>query len=58
MNKPLKIIATLCVFAVVAGLVYVAGESALSGSPLLALVPVGVVLFAIVAYIRFTDKQD
>ncbi|MFT5276778.1 MAG: hypothetical protein ACI97K_000758 [Glaciecola sp.] len=58
MNKPLKIIAMLAVFAGVALLVYLAGELALSGSPLAALAPVAVILFLIVMYIRRNDKQD
>jgi len=58
MNKGMKLFLTLCVFASVAVLVYFAGESALSDSPILALVPVGVVLFCIVLYIRFSDKKD
>lgn len=58
MNKPLKLLATLGAFAAVTALVYVAGEMALSDSPLLALVPVGVVLSIIIVFIRLNDKED
>jgi hypothetical protein len=58
MNKPLKLLSTLGAFAVVAGLVYVAGEMALSDSPLLALAPVALVLSIIIVFIRMNDKQD
>ena len=58
MNKPLKLLSTLGAFAVVAGLVYVAGEMALSDSPLLALAPVALVLSIIFVFIRMNDKQD
>ena len=58
MSKPIKLIATLALFAVIALIVYVAGELALSNSPLGALVPVGVLLAIIVVYIRIKDKQD
>lgn len=58
MSKPIKLIATLALFAVIAVIVYVAGELALSNSPLGALVPVGVLLAIIVVYIRIKDKQD
>jgi hypothetical protein len=58
MNKPLKLFVTLGAFAVVAGLVYVAGEMALSDSPLLALAPVTLVLLITIVFIRMNDKQD
>ena len=58
MSKPIKLISTLAVFAIIALIVYVAGELALSNSPLAALVPVGVILAIIVVYIRIKDKQD
>jgi len=58
MNKPLKLLTTLGAFALVAGLVYVAGEMALSASPVLALAPVALVLSIIILFIRLNDKQD
>jgi len=58
MNKPLKLLGTLGAFAVVAGLVYVAGEMALSDAPLFALAPVAVVLSIIILFIRVNDKKD
>lgn len=58
MNKPLKLLATLVAFASVSGLVYVAGEMALSDFPLLALAPVALVLSIIFTFIRISDKQD
>jgi hypothetical protein len=58
MNKPLKLLVTLGAFAGVAGLVYVAGEIALSDSPLLALAPVALVLSIIIVFIRMNDKKD
>jgi hypothetical protein len=56
MNKLIKLLFTLILFAGVAFLVYVAGNFALAGSPLIALIPVSVVLFVIVMYIRYNDK--
>lgn len=58
MNKPIKLLAGLCAFAGIAVLVYVAGEMALSDSPLTALLPVAVVLFVVVLYVRLNDKSD
>jgi hypothetical protein len=58
MKKIIKLIATLGVFAGVAFLVYIAGELALSGSPIVALLPVAVILGLIVLYVRLNDKQD
>ena len=58
MSKPIKLIATLGLFAAIAFIVYVAGELALSDSPLGALVPVAILLAIIVVYIRLKDKQD
>lgn len=58
MNKPLKLLSTFGAFAAVAGLVYVAGEMALSESPLFALAPVALVLSIIIVFIRMNDKQD
>lgn len=58
MNKTIKLIATLCAFAAIAFVVYLAGDLAMSDSPILALVPVGVLLFSIILYIRLKDKED
>ena len=58
MNKLPKFISTLGLFAGVALLVYLAGSISMSGSPLLALLPVSVVLIFIVFYIRYNDKKD
>jgi 1,4-dihydroxy-2-naphthoate octaprenyltransferase len=58
MNKSMKVFAMLGLFAVIAAIVYIAGELALSDSPLGALVPVGLLLLIIVAYIRFNDKKE
>lgn len=58
MSKPIKLIATLALFAIIALIVYVAGELALSNSPLIALAPVAALLAIIVVYIKIKDKQD
>ncbi|MFQ3220620.1 MAG: 1,4-dihydroxy-2-naphthoate octaprenyltransferase [Paraglaciecola sp.] len=58
MNKAMKVLTTLGLFAGVALIVYIAGELALSNSPLGALVPVGVLLLIIIVYIRLNDKKD
>ena len=58
MNKPMKLFTTLGLFAGIALIVYIAGQLALSDSPLGALVPVGVLLLVIVLYIRVNDKKD
>nr|WP_297348371.1 hypothetical protein [uncultured Glaciecola sp.] len=58
MKKMIKLIATLGVFAGVAFLVYTAGQFALSGSPIVALLPVAIILVLIVLYVRLNDKQD
>lgn len=58
MSKPIKLIATLALFAVIALVVYIAGELALSNSPLGALVPVGLLLAIIVVYIKIKEKQE
>jgi uncharacterized protein with PQ loop repeat len=58
MNKPMKIFTTLGMFAGIALIVYVAGQLALSDSPLAALVPVGLLLMIIILYIRINDKKD
>jgi 1,4-dihydroxy-2-naphthoate octaprenyltransferase len=58
MNKPMKLLTTLGLFAGIATVVYIAGELALSGSPLGALVPVGLLLFIVVLYIKLNEKKD
>jgi uncharacterized protein with PQ loop repeat len=58
MNKPMKIFTTLGMFAGIALIVYIAGQLALSDSPLGALVPVGLLLMIIILYIRINDKKD
>jgi 1,4-dihydroxy-2-naphthoate octaprenyltransferase len=58
MNKPIKLLTTLGLFAGIALIVYIAGKLALSNSPLGALVPVGVLLLIIILYIRLNDKKD
>ena len=58
MNKPIKLFTTVGLFAAIAVIVYVAGELALSNSPLGALIPVGVLLSIIVIYVRLNDKKD
>ena len=58
MSKLIKLIATLALFAIIALIVSVAGELALSNSPLGALAPVAALLAIIVLYIRIKDKQD
>ncbi|WP_297823787.1 hypothetical protein [uncultured Paraglaciecola sp.] len=58
MNKPTKLFTTLCLFAGIALIVYIAGQLALSDSPLGALVPVGILLLVVVIYIRVSDKKD
>ncbi|MFT4732194.1 MAG: hypothetical protein ACI89W_001217 [Gammaproteobacteria bacterium] len=58
MKKIIKLITMLGVFSGVAFLVYIAGEFALSGSPIVALLPVAVILGLIVLYVRLNDKQD
>jgi len=58
MNKSIKFIVSLGGFALIALMVYVAGHFALSGSPILALLPVALVLGAIVFYIKWNDKED
>ena len=54
----MKIFTTLGMFAGIALIVYVAGQLALSDSPLAALVPVGLLLMIIILYIRINDKKD
>ncbi|AGH44035.1 hypothetical protein C427_1926 [Paraglaciecola psychrophila 170] len=57
MNKSIKTFALVGLFATIAVIVYIAGKLALSDSPLGALVPVGLLLLIVVAYIRFNDKK-
>ncbi len=58
MNKLIKFFLTLVLFSGVALLVFIAGNFALSGSPLIALIPVSIVLFIIVMYIQYNEKKD
>jgi uncharacterized membrane protein len=58
MNMFVKIITVVGILAVIALVVYAAGEFALSGSPLLALLPVAALLTAIVVYIRRKESQN
>ncbi|MFT6284755.1 MAG: peptidoglycan/LPS O-acetylase OafA/YrhL [Arenicella sp.] len=58
MNKSMKILSTFGLFAVIAVIVFIAGELALSDFPLSALAPVGLLLLIIVAYIRLNDKKE
>ncbi|MBP2280571.1 hypothetical protein RCH20_000274 [Psychrobacter sp. PL15] len=58
MKKLIKLLTMLGAFAAVAALVYVAGETALSGSPLMALVPVTIILTLTILYIRLSDKRE
>lgn len=58
MNKPMKLLTTLGLFAGIALIVFIAGQLALSESPLGALIPVGILLLVIVLYIRVNDKKD
>lgn len=57
MNMFVKIITVIGVLGLIALVVYAAGEFALSGSPLLALIPVGALLTVIVLYIRAKERQ-
>ncbi|MDC0603090.1 hypothetical protein OAP14_08695 [Aliiglaciecola sp.] len=57
MKKSLKLLLIIASFAAIALVVYVAGETALSKSPIFALVPVAILLVIIVFYIRSQDKQ-
>jgi hypothetical protein len=57
MNKLVKFFVMLVLFSIVASLVFVAGDFAMSGSPLIALIPVSVILIAVVAYIQYNDKR-
>jgi len=58
MSMLVKITSVIAILAMIALVVYAAGEFALSGSPLFALLPVGILLAAIVIYIRFKEKQN
>jgi hypothetical protein len=57
MNKLVKFFVMLVLFSIVASLVFVAGDFAMSGSPLIALIPVSVILIAVVTYIQYNDKR-
>ena len=52
MNKPLKLVLTLAAFVAIASLVYLAGYLSLSTNPLIALLPVAIILVGIVFYIH------
>jgi hypothetical protein len=58
MSKPMKLFTTLGLFAGIALIVYIAGELALSDSPLIALAPVGLLLLIIMIYIWVNDKKN
>lgn len=58
MDKSIKLLAMLVAFTAISALVYVAGKTALSGSPLVALVPVTIILAAIILYIRLNDERE
>jgi|GEM_PF-1790228 len=57
MNILVKIITVIATLSVITVVVYAAGEFALSGEPLLALIPVAILLAAIVIYIRFKESK-
>jgi len=57
MKKGIKLLLVVASFAAIALGVYIAGETALSSSPIMALIPVAVLLVIIVFYIRYQDKQ-
>ncbi|GAB55914.1 hypothetical protein GPUN_1798 [Glaciecola punicea ACAM 611] len=57
MQKALKLVATVAAFVAIAYIVFLAGDLAMS-RPLLALIPVAVLLFSVVVYVRIKDKQD
>jgi len=58
MNKIAKFFLTLVLFSGVASLVFLAGDFAMSGSPLIALIPVSVILFIVVMYIQYNDRKN
>jgi hypothetical protein len=57
-KKLLNVTALFVALVSIALMVYIAGESALSSSPIVALLPVGLVLLCIVLYIRYHDKNN
>lgn len=58
MNKPLKLVLTLAAFVAIASLVYLAGYLSLSTNPLIALLPVAIILVGIVFYIRINENDS
>lgn len=58
MNKPLKLVLTLAAFVAIASLVYLAGYLSLSTTPLIALLPVAIILVGIVFYIRINENDS
>jgi hypothetical protein len=58
MNKPLKLVLTLAAFVTIASLVYLAGYLSLSTNPLIALLPVAIILVGIVFYIRINENNS
>lgn len=57
MHKIVVLLLTLCAFAAIAFGVFKAGELAMSGQPVLALIPVAILLFGIIFYIRMRDRK-
>ena len=57
MKSSMKFLLVIASFITIALVVYIAGETALSNTPVLALLPVATLLIAILLYIRFQDKQ-
>ena len=57
MKSSMKFLFVIASFITIALVVYIAGETALSNTPVLALLPVATLLIAILLYIRFQDKQ-
>ncbi|MDA7793375.1 hypothetical protein N8985_04615 [Glaciecola sp.] len=57
MNKPLKLVLTLAAFVAIASLVYLAGYLSLSTNPLIALLPVAIILVGIVFYIHINENN-
>jgi hypothetical protein len=58
MNKPLKLVLTLAAFVAIASLVYLAGYLSLSTNPLIALLPVAIILVGIVFYIHINENNS
>jgi hypothetical protein len=58
MNKPLKLVLTLAAFVTIASLVYLAGYLSLSTNPLIALLPVAIILVGIVFYIHINENNS